>query len=212
MPNFGGLILATEVQHIYFTCSTRQRVQATAFVTKNICFKISKLPYTSENRGERRATHLLTPKKRERLRMQIERITSDALVINKLPDGSTVIVDAENEAVFALNPTAGAAWDACSGPTTLTGVTESMQRSFHPGINEELAEQAILQLHDKNLLKTSGTPSLASRRQFITTMSSIALPLVVSLSIAEQRAYAQRASSAVPKPPACASVNPKCKP
>ena len=65
--------------------------------------------------------------------MQIERTNSDALVINKLPDGSTVIVDAKNEAVFALNPTAGAAWDACSAPTTLTGVTESMQRSFDPG-------------------------------------------------------------------------------
>jgi hypothetical protein len=143
--------------------------------------------------------------------MQIERTNSDALVVNKLPDCSTVIVDAENEAVFALNPTAGAAWDACSTPTTLAGVTESMQRTFNPGITEELAEQAIVQLRDKNLLKTSGTLSLASRRQFITTMSSIALPLVVSLSIAEQRAYAQKASSGK-KPAPCASVNPKCKP
>ena len=143
--------------------------------------------------------------------MQIERTNSDALVINKLPDGSTVIVDAENEAVFALNSTAGAAWDACSGPTTLAGVTESMQRSFGPGVSEELAEEAILQLHDKKLIKTSGAPSQSSRRQFITTMSSVALPLVVSLSIAEQRAYALNASS-TPKPAPCASINPKCKP
>jgi hypothetical protein len=143
--------------------------------------------------------------------MQIERTNSDALVINKLPDGSTVIVDAKNEAVFALNPTAGAAWDACDGLTTLAEVTESMQRSFDRGISEELAEQAILQLHDKNLVKTSGTPSHASRRQFISTMSSIALPLVVSLSMAEQRAYAKKASSGDPKPKPCeSSKNPKC--
>ena len=142
--------------------------------------------------------------------MQIERTNSDALVINKLPDGSTVIVDAKNEAVFALNPTAGAAWDACSAPTTLTGVTESMQRSFDPGISEELAEQAVLQLHDKKLVQTSGVPSQASRRQFITTMSAIALPLVASLSIAEQRAHAQTASSA-PKPKPCAAAV-GCKP
>ena len=143
--------------------------------------------------------------------MQIERTNSDALVVNKLPDGSTVIVDTNNETVFALNATAGAAWDACRAPTTLAGVTESMQRSFDPGISEELAEEAILQLNDKKLVKTSGTPSQASRRQFITTMSSIALPLVVSLSIAEQRAYAKKASSGDPKPKPCESIkNPKC--
>ena len=127
--------------------------------------------------------------------MQVERTNLDTLVVNKLPDGSTVIVDAKNETVFALNATAGAAWDACSDPTTLSRVTESMQRSFGPEINEELAEEAILQLHDKNLVKTSGASSQATRREFLTTLSAIALPVVVSLSIADQRAYALVASS-----------------
>jgi hypothetical protein len=142
--------------------------------------------------------------------MQIERIDSDALVINRLPDGSTVIVDAENETVFALNPTAGAAWDACSDPTTLAGVTESMQRSFDPAISEELAEQAILQLNDKKLVKTWGAGSEASRRQFITRISSIALPLVVALSITDQRAYAYLASSGSkgPRPPQPQPISP----
>ncbi len=148
--------------------------------------------------------------------MQIERSNSDALVVNKLPDGSRVILDAENEAVFALNSTAGAAWDACIDPTTLATVTERMQRSFDPGISAELAEEAIRQLHDKKLVKTSGLPSEASRRQFIATVGSIALPLVVSLSIGEQRAYATTASSGGqkgnPKPAPCASIRPDCKP
>jgi hypothetical protein len=156
----------------------------------------NKLSQTSENLSNRRIAITCWRHNKEReVRMQIERTNSNGLVINKLPDGSTVIVDAENEAVFALNPTAGAAWDACGRSTTLAEVTDSMQRSFDPAISEELAEQAILQLRDKKLVKTSGTLSQTSRRKFITTMSSIALPLVVSLSLAEQRAYAHTASS-----------------
>ena len=73
--------------------------------------------------------------------MQVERTDSDALVVNKLPDGSTVIVDAKNETVFALNATAGAAWDACSDPTTLSGVTERMQRSLDQEITEEVRQK-----------------------------------------------------------------------
>ena len=126
--------------------------------------------------------------------MQVERSNSDALVVNKLPDGSTVIVDAKNETVFALNATAGAAWDACSDPTTLSAITERMQRSLNPEITEELAEEAILRLQEQNLVKTSGAQP--NRRQFIARMgAAAALPLVVALPVTEQRAHAQRARS-----------------
>jgi len=127
--------------------------------------------------------------------MQIERTNSDALVIDKLPDGSRVIIDTGNETVFALNATAGAAWDACSSPTTLSGVAEKMLNSFDPGTTEELAQEAILQLEDHNLVKTSGPSSQANRRQFIASLSAIALPLVVSLTMTDQRAYARSARS-----------------
>jgi len=140
--------------------------------------------------------------------MQVERINSDALVVNHLPDGSRVIVDAENERVLALNATAGAAWDACSAPTTLSRLTEDMQRSFGPAITEELTEEAVLQLHDKNLVKTSGASSQATRRTFLATLGAVAAPLVVSLTIADQRAHTAYAASvtrrkppAPPKPP-----------
>ncbi len=123
--------------------------------------------------------------------MQIERTNSHALVVNKLLDGSRVIVDPESETVFSLNTTAGAAWDACSVPTTLSRVAEDMRRSFDPGITEELAEAAILQLQAQKLVTTSGSPSQATRRQFITTLGAIAIPL----PIADQRAYAQNAVS-----------------
>lgn len=139
--------------------------------------------------------------------MHVERANSDGLVVNQLPDGSKVIVDPTNERVFALNATAGAAWDACSNATTLAGVTQNMQRSLDPRINEELAEEAILQLQDKELVKTS-VPS--SRRRFLATIGAVAVPLVVSLTIADQRAHAVYAASKPTTSP-CSTVNPKCK-
>jgi hypothetical protein len=139
--------------------------------------------------------------------MQVERNNLDALVVNKLPDGSTVIVDAKNETVFALNATAGAAWEACSDPTTLSGVTERMQHSLDPAITEELAEEAILRLQEQNLVKTFGAQP--SRRKFIAGLgAAAALPLVVSLPVAEQRAYASKARSAPPSTPPPSSPPP----
>jgi hypothetical protein len=131
--------------------------------------------------------------------MLVERTNSN-LVVNPLPDGSKVIVDSENQRVFALNTTAGAAWDACVTPATLSSVAENMRRSFDPAITEELAEEAILQLRKQKLVQTSGSSSQGTRRQFIGTLGAIALPLVVSLSVAEQRAYAKDAASK-PKDP-----------
>ena len=56
--------------------------------------------------------------------MRVERTNSDELLVDKLPDGSKFIVDPKNETVFALNATAGAAWDACGAPTTLSGALD----------------------------------------------------------------------------------------
>jgi len=118
--------------------------------------------------------------------MQVERTSSNDLLVDKLPDGSKVIVDRENEMVFSLNATAGAAWDACNGPTTLSKVAEDMQRSLDPRVTEELALEAILQLQEKKLVTTSGLSSGGTRRAILAALSGIALPLVVSLTMAEQ--------------------------
>ncbi len=127
--------------------------------------------------------------------MQIERTNANDLSVDQLPDGSRVIVDHKRETVFALNTTAGAAWDACSRPTTLAKVAEKMQRSFDPGITEEIALEAIMQLEEKKLVTTSGSSSTSTRRRVFATAAAIALPLVVSLTIAEQRAHANSAGS-----------------
>jgi hypothetical protein len=122
-------------------------------------------------------------------------MNSNDLIVEKLPDGSKVIVDPDNETVFALNATAGAAWDACNSPTTLAKVAQDMQRSLDPRITEELALEAILQLQERRLVTTSGSSSNTTRRGMLTTLSGIALPLVACLTMSEQRAHASVAAS-----------------
>lgn len=128
--------------------------------------------------------------------MQVVSNSSNNLAVTALPDGSKLIVDRENENVFALNATAGAAWDACVASSTLSEVTERMQRSLAPEVTEELAEQAIFELEEKKLVATSSFAAQTSRRRMLGTLgTAIALPLVVSITFADQKAYAQNASS-----------------
>jgi hypothetical protein len=125
--------------------------------------------------------------------MQVERTSSNDLRVDKLPDGSRVIVDLKSETVFALNATAGAAWDACSRPTTLSEVAKDMQSSFDTRITEEFALDAILQLQEKKLVTTSGSSTDLTRRKMLPILGGIgiALPLVASLTLLEQRAHAR---------------------
>jgi hypothetical protein len=127
--------------------------------------------------------------------VQVERVNTKDLVVNSMPDGSRVIRNSNNETVFALNATAAAAWDACSSATTIAGVADEMRRSFDPNVTDELAEACILQFQKKNLVKLSGVAPKATRRQVLAGLSAVALPLVVSLTIGEQKAHAQDAGS-----------------
>ena len=127
--------------------------------------------------------------------MQVERVSTKDLVVNSMPDGSRVIRNSNNETVFALNATAAAAWDACSSATTIAGVAEEMRRSFDPNVTDELAEACIAQFEEKKLVKISDAAPKATRRQVLAGLSAVALPLVVSLTIGEQKAHAQQAES-----------------
>ncbi len=138
--------------------------------------------------------------------MQVERVNSDVFNINRLPDGSRIFTDPKSGTVFALNAAAGAAWDACGCPTTLSGVAKEMRRTFDPQVTEELAHEAIAQLREKNLVTTSDVAPSTTRRRLIAGLSAAAIPLVVSLTIADQRAHSVLASSVKP----CATAIP-CK-
>ena len=130
--------------------------------------------------------------------MQIERVNTANFVINSMPDGSRILRDPANQNVFALNATAGAALDACASASNVAGIAREMRRSFDPNVTDELAEASILELQNKNLVTISGTEARATRRQVLVGLGAVALPLVVSLTVGEQKAHAQQASSADP--------------
>jgi hypothetical protein len=130
--------------------------------------------------------------------MQVERVNSHDFVVNSMPDGSRVIRNSNNEMVFALNATAAAAWDACSSATTIANVAAEMRRSFDPNVTDELAEACLLQLQQKNLVCISGQFPTATRRQVLAGLMAVALPLVVSLTVGEQKAHADQARSGNP--------------
>lgn len=141
--------------------------------------------------------------------MNIERTNSGTFVVNRLPDGSRLIADSTNETAFALNAVTGAAWDACANSTTLADVTARLRSSFDPAISDELAREAILQLQDNKLVRTSESLPQADRRRFIATLAAAAVPVVVSLTFADQRAHAVHAASVSVKPCAAAIPCPK---
>lgn len=146
--------------------------------------------------------------------MQIERTNPVDLLENVLPDGSRVLVDVPNERVIALNVAAGAAWDACKDPTTVAGVAEAMRRSLGNEVSDELAEEAVAQLQEQKLVKSAAPlASDFSRRAFIAKAGLAAVPLVVGMTMTEQRAYAKLSDSAkttTPFPPPGEGGSDKC--
>ena len=127
--------------------------------------------------------------------MKVERVNCGNLAINTMPDGSRIIRNSDDNTVLALNPTAAAAWEACAEANTVAGVAETMRRSLNPAVTDELAEASLLELQEKNLVSISGSGFKATRRQILAGLGAVALPLVVSLTVGEQKAHAEHASS-----------------
>jgi hypothetical protein len=138
---------------------------------------------------------------KEDITVQIERGSNNNLVENQLPDGSRILVDSKSETVYALNATAGAAWDACGVPTNLDNVTNEMRYVLGNAITEELAQEAVLRLQEQKLVTTSMMAQQKSRREVLTTLGKVALPLVVAMTLTEQRAHASVARSGTPCTP-----------
>lgn len=127
--------------------------------------------------------------------MNVVRVNCDNLAINTMPDGSQIVRNSDNNTVLALNPTAAAAWDACATANTVSGVAETMRHSLDPSVTDELAEASIAELQEKKLVSISGSEFKATRRQLLAGLGAVALPLVVSLTVGEQKAHAEHASS-----------------
>ncbi len=131
--------------------------------------------------------------------MKVERVNCGNLAINTMPDGSQIIRNPNDNTVLALNPTAAAAFDACSTANSVAGVAERMGRSLGSNVTDELAEASLIELQEKKLVAISGSEFKATRRQILAGLGAVALPLVVSLTVGEQKAHAEKASSMEPQ-------------
>lgn len=124
---------------------------------------------------------------------QLQR-TSKKLVVEQLPDGSTAIFEPATKAVHSLNPLAAAVFGACREQISLAGLVEAV--GSPDSVEPVLA--AITDLEAAGLVERSSAES-TSRRGMLKAAAAIAIPAVLTLTAAEQSAYALQAGSGEPQ-------------
>jgi hypothetical protein len=130
------------------------------------------------------------------LELEIARSGSSELVVQALPDGSTAIFEVATRNVYSLNPSAAAAWESCASPTTLSQLAAAMSRRLNAPVTEDLAHEAVSELVAAGLVRVTPADRLGtSRRTMLKQAAGVALPVVLALTGAEQRAYAQGTGS-----------------
>ena len=126
------------------------------------------------------------------LELEIVRSGSSEFVVQPLPDGSTAIFEVATKNVYSLNQSAAAAWEACASPTTLSRLATEMSRRLSSPVTEDLAHEAVSELVAVGLVSASPAERLGtSRRAMLKQVAGLALPVVLVLTGAEQRAHAQ---------------------
>lgn len=130
------------------------------------------------------------------LELEVARTDASGLVVQSLPDGSAAIFDAATKNVYSLNTSAAAAWDACASARTLPGIAAAMSFRLQAPVSEELAHAAVSELEAVGLVRITAPEGLpTSRRDMLKQVAGVAIPMVLVLTAAEQRAHAQGAGS-----------------
>ena len=133
---------------------------------------------------------------------QITRTGGSEFIVQALPDGSTAIFEVATKNVYSLNPSAAAAWEACASATTLSRLADEMSRRLNRPVTEDLAHEAVSELVAVGLVSASPAERLGtSRRAMLKQVAGVALPVVLVLTGAEQRAHAQGTGSSRPITP-----------
>ena len=123
--------------------------------------------------------------------LEIVRSGSSEFIVQALPDGSTAIFEVATKNVYSLNPSAAAAWEACASPTTLSRLAAEMSRRLNKPVTEDLAHEAVSELVAVGLVSATPAERLGtSRRAMLKQVAGVALPVVLVLTGAEQRAHA----------------------
>jgi len=136
------------------------------------------------------------------------RIALNQLHVEQLPDGSVAIYDERTQSVHSLNSSAAVVWEACAKGATVEQVRAALSRHFGLPVDQDHAWTAIQRLQEAELV-TSDAPLAAppvaemARRSALKTIGAvggIALPLVLTLTASQQRAYAATAVSGTTTP------------
>jgi hypothetical protein len=126
------------------------------------------------------------------LELQIVRSGSSECIVQALPDGSMAIFEVATKNVYSLNSSAAAAWEECASATTLSRLAIAMSRRLNRPITEDLAHEAVSELVAVGLVSATPAERLGtSRRAMLKQAAGVALPVVLVLTGAEQRAHAQ---------------------
>jgi hypothetical protein len=127
-------------------------------------------------------------------------VTSTDIVVEKLPDGSTAVLDQRSKDIHSLNSSATAVWEACKRGATLADVRKALEAHMGTTVDEELARSALSQLSKVSLIHSdapvpASAADTARRRAMLVRMGMVAVPLVLTLAFAEQKALAFQACS-----------------
>jgi hypothetical protein len=129
------------------------------------------------------------------------RSTDDRFLAERLPDGSIAIFDSRTEAVHSLNPAAAAVLETCEEPAAVAHVAAVLEECTGGGAPAETALEVLGRLEAAELIvRAPAAPALVlpNRRELLKragTAVALALPVILTLTGAEQRLYAQAAGS-----------------
>lgn len=128
--------------------------------------------------------------------IEIARNGTSEFVAQALPDGSVALFEVATRNVYSLNASAAAAWEACGTATTLSRVAAAMSQRLNTPVTDDLAHHAVSELAAVGLVRITAPEEIAtSRRTLLKQVAGVALPAVLVLTGAEQRAYAQGSNS-----------------
>jgi hypothetical protein len=121
----------------------------------------------------------------------VRQASASGRTVEKLPDGSTAVFESDTDTVHALDASAAAAFEACQKPTSVSTLMNAMRQSLGKAITEEAALEAVSQLEGAGLVTVSGgRDELRDSRRRLLKAAGIAVPVVLSLTALEQRAFA----------------------
>jgi hypothetical protein len=109
--------------------------------------------------------------------------------------------DLTSKRVHSLNRMGAAVWDACADPASQPVILAAVQAKLGPSISEEAVWTTLESLQQANLVRlqeaeTVSAPVIGqSRRSLVASLGSLAIPAVVTLTLAEQKAYAWKTKS-----------------